>query len=338
MRIPARMCSISWIPIGAPEGALKRGFDFKFTHYDGPPPDTVNGVDDLERLRDDDAFRFANALSAWIDVEDGEIVGAGYADESGLIMGSTRIRVIPIGATFRAISLPTLQAEPTVTPSMATFIQTVGGRTGVPLPRPVPHPPYVQWLAPVVWTTLSLTIHTDGSTAVDLNGASTFPRHWVYGADGDLLLKSGVTDQKTWVSHSFGDRTPWGEQNSPAVVAASVTEHERRLSEEILQPGRNPEIRRLPEGAIVTEQGEPGEELFLLLDGILSVDVDGQQVGEVGPGAILGERALLEHGVRTSTLTAVTPVRLAVADAQTIDLTKLHKVADLHRRESEIRI
>ena len=327
MRITSNAYSISWIPGESVQGALRTGFDLGVAHYDAPPPDHIDGIEQVHRLRDDDAFRFANVLSAWIEVQDGRVVDCGRSEESGLVIGSTTVRVAHVGATFNAIALPELQPEPRVAESSVQFLQTVGGRTGVPLPRPVRHAPFVQWRAPMVWTTLSLTIHADGRSDIDLAGASVFPRHWVYDTDGNLALKSGVTDQKTWVSQSFGDRTPWGEQDSSVVVAAAETALERQLSAELMQADKKPEIRRLDEGAVVTKQGEPGNELFVLLDGVLAVEVDGERVAEVGPGAILGERALLEGGRRSSTLVATTPIRLAVADADAIDLGRLKEVA-----------
>ena len=38
----------------------------------------------------------------------------------------------------------------------------------------------------------------------------------------------------------------------------------------------------------------------------------GEQIAEMGPGTMLGERASLEGGVRTATLRAITPCRVAV--------------------------
>lgn len=333
MRISSRVFSISWIPIESVRGLLRKGFDYKLAHYDQPPPDAVTAAGKLHELRDADAFRFANLLSAWIDVDDGKVVDAGYSDETGLVMGSTEVRVAGIGARFCAISLPELRQEPVVERGRARFVQTVGGRTGAPLPRPVRHPPFFQWQAPVVWTTLALTLGADQTTEVELIGASAFPRHWVYDHEGKLRWKSGLTDQKTWVRSSFGDRTPWGAQDSPALVTAAGDEYERQLSAEFLKPGARTKIRRVREGEFVTRQGEPGGEVFLLLDGVLGVEVDGQRVSEVGPGAILGERALLEGGKRTSTLVAVTPARLAVAGPDLIDLPRLERVAQLHRSE-----
>ena len=51
----------------AVRGATRVAFDAGFTHYDDPPPDVI---EDLEALRKADRFRFANVLSAWIDVDD----------------------------------------------------------------------------------------------------------------------------------------------------------------------------------------------------------------------------------------------------------------------------
>jgi hypothetical protein len=330
MRVESTVLSISWIPIESVQGALRKTFDRGVTHYDTPPPDHIEHIATVYALRDRDAFRFANVLCGWADVENGRIVDSGIADPSGLVMGSTTVRVAQVGATFRAISLPVLRPEPSVGDDSVTFVQTVGGCTGAPLPRPVPHAPFVQWRAPKVWTTLALTIYADGRSQVELSGASAFPRHWIYGPDGRLALKSGLTDQKSWVAHSFGDRTPWGEQDSPVLVAAAETEVERQLSAQIMRQGQSPTIRRHSTGEIVTRQGELGDELYLLLDGVLGVEVDGERVGEVGPGAVLGERALLEGGRRASTLVALTPIRLAVARADVVDLRHLKEVARSH--------
>jgi hypothetical protein len=283
-----------------------------------------------------DKFRFANLLSGWADVQDGRIVDAGFDEDSGLVMGSTTVRVGKLGITFRAVSLPVIHGDVERSDDQVTFTQTVGGATGVPLPRPVPHPPFVQWQAPIVWTTLTLTIRADGSSEVALKGASTFPRHWVYDTSGKLAFKSGLADQERWMAHSFGQRTPWGDSDREALVLAVESELERHMSTEIMRGGQRPEIRRVAEGDTLTRQGEPGDELFLVLDGVLSVDVDGRVLAQVGPGAVLGERALLEGGRRTSTLTAVTPVRVAVAAKDQIDPDRLTELSGGHHREDQV--
>lgn len=333
MRIASTVTSISWIPSESLAGPLARSFDLGVTHYDEPPPDVLSDVSDVQRFRDEDRFRFANVLAAWADVQDGQIVASGFSPGSGLVMGSTTLGVGKRGLTFQGCALPVVRPPPLTGSGSVRFTQTAGGRTGVPLPRPVPHPPFVQWQAPIVWTTLSLTLHADGRAVVAMPGASAFPRHWVYGPDGALALKSGLTDPATWIAHSFGARTPWGEQDSAVLVTAVESGLERQLSNDLMRAGRRPDVRRIAAGDELVRQGDPGDELFLVLDGMLGVEVDGERLAELGPGAVLGERAVLEGGHRTSTLVALTPVRVAAAASDAIDTDRLQALARMHRRE-----
>ena len=340
MRVEATATSMSWIPSESMWSAVRLSFELGISHWDDPLPDAIRGTHQVYEMCRHDKFRFANVLSGWAEVEDGRIVAADHADGSGLAMGATTVRVAKLGATFRAVPLPTLRPEPEVTRSAdgdsVTFVQTVGGRTALPLPRRVSRRPFVQWTAPLVWTTLALTLRADGSSEVRMTGASTFPRHWVYDADGRLVLKSGLTDENTWLTEAFGDRTPWGSYDTPALVVAVETELERQMSADIMHGDHVPQVRRIRKGTTLTRQGDPDDELYLLLDGILSVEVDGQPLGEVGPGAILGERALLEGGRRTATLTAVTPVRVAAGPADAVDLDRLRELSRSHHREDEV--
>jgi hypothetical protein len=330
-RIEATGTTLSWIPSEAVTGLTKAAFETGFTHYDPPPPDAIT---DLHELRDDDRFRYANVLAGWAEVEDGRIVRAGYGDAAGVLMGSTTVRIGRLGATFAAVALPVLRREPEFrSDGSVQLIQTCGGRTALPAPRTVPHPPFVQLQSPLVWTTVALTLHPDGSSKVSLPGASAFPRHWVYDDGGALTLKSGLTDYSAWAAHSFGARTPWGDEDSPALTVEVESAAERVLSRLLMSGAQKPRIRTLAADELLTVQGEAGDELYLLLDGVLRVEVDGRRLAEVGPGAVLGERAVLEGGRRTSTLLAATPVRVAVAPSSAIDRDKLAELAGSHRRE-----
>ena len=328
MRIESSVTSVSWIPSEAIEGLAKLPFKAGFTHYDQPPPDVL---DDLDAWRRNDRFREANELRAFIEVEDGRIVAFGHLGKGHI--GATTVRVGPAAVTFPAVHLPDLQPEPVVGPASVRFVQTVGGRMGVPTPRPVPRKPYFQVWASIAWTTLALTINADGSSAYELVGASPFPRHWIYDNSGALVAKSGTIDFKTWFNDSFGEHTPWGDYDSPALVTAVETELERQLSQTIMRAGKAPTIRILQPGESLVEQGQPGQELFLLLDGVLTVIVDGQEIAEIGPGAVLGERAFLEGGNRTSTLRAVTRCRVAVTSADQLDEAALSALAAGHHQE-----
>ena len=330
MRIESSVTTLSWIPSEAVTGpANKTVFDSGITHYDAPPPDVIT---DLDSLRDSDRFRFANHLSAYIDVDDsGSITDAAYT--GGCIMGSTTVAMGKRQATFQALALPDIRQDPEIGDGWVRFTQTVGGRTAIPAPRRVNHPPFVQFRAPLVWTTLELTIHTDGTSTYELSGASAFPRHWVFGPDGKLEAKAGMANFKEWFRHAFGAHTPWGGLDSPALVTQVESALERQMSATIMQGDAKPEIRKLKEGDLLAEQGSPGTELYLVLDGVISVEVDGELLVELGPGAILGERAILEQGLRTSTLRAVTAARIAVAEASQVDRDALEELSKQHRRE-----
>jgi hypothetical protein len=327
MHTESSVTSVTWIPSEAVEGMLKMPFDMGVTHYDEPPPEVV---DDLEPLRQADRFRFANRLRAWIDVEDGRIVGHGQS--GGGLIGSTTVTLGTLRTTFAAIALPDLQPEPVVGETWVRFAQTTGGRTGLPTPRRVRHKPFIQVSAPLAWTTLALTLHADGRVEREVVGASAFPRHWIYDESGRLCAKSGLIDFTQWYREAFGVHTPWGDRESPAVVTEVETALERELSRAIMGGGK-PSIRTLKAGEALVRQGEPGTELFLLLDGVLVVEVDGEQLAEIGPGAVLGERALLEGGARTSSLIATTPCRVAAVPADKLDRAALEELAVGHRRE-----
>ena len=190
-----------------------------------------------------------------------------------------------------------------------------------------------RWLAPTVWTTLALTIGTDGSVHGEMTGASAFPRHWVYDYQGKLVAKSGLADFDQWMLTAHGQHSPWGNEDSQPLVTLAESALERQLSATIMRGGAKPAVRKVAKDALLTEQGQPGGDVYLLLDGVLSVWVDGAQVGELGPGAVIGERALLEHARRTATLRAVTDCLIATAAHDQIDRDSLASLAELHHRE-----
>jgi hypothetical protein len=325
-RFESSVVAISWIPSEAITGPSKVPFELGVTHYDEPPPDRIDGLEDL---RTSDRFREANELRAFIEVEDGRIVNAGHLGQGHI--GATTVKVGPASMRFPAVQLPDIQAEPVVGESSARFVQTIGGRMGLPTPRPVPHKPFVQFWPSIAWTTLALTINADGSSSHELVGASPFPRHWIYDRDGRLVEKSGVIDFGKWFNHAYGDRTPWGEQDSPAVVAEVESALERSLSSAIMRDGSKPRIRTMGEGDELVRQGEADTEVFLILDGIFVVERDGNEIAEIGPGAVVGERAGQGDGTRTATLRARTRARVAGVAANDLDPAALGSLAAMPR-------
>jgi hypothetical protein len=328
-RFESSVTAVSWIPSEAITGPSKIPFELGVTHYDQPPPDRLV---DLEELRTSDRFREANELRAYIEVEDGRIVNAGHLGQGHI--GATTVKVGPAAMRFPAVHLPDIQAEPDIDGSSARFVQTVGGRMGLPTPRPVPHKPFVQFWPSIAWTTLALTINADGSSSHELIGASPFPRHWIYDQDGTLVEKSGTIDFNKWFNHAYGDRTPWGEQDSPAVVAAVESALERSLSSAIMAGDAKPKIRKLGEGESLVRQGEAGTDVYLILDGIFVVEIDDKEIAEIGPGAVVGERAAMLNGKRTATLWARTPARVASVPHDALDPEALGSLAESRERDA----
>src|SRR5438445_20997 len=105
--------------------------------------------------------------------------------------GGARVKEGPTRVGVASPPPSARREPPLVGPGFVRFVQTAGGRSGIPAPRSVRRKPFVQLRAPTVWTTLALTIHADGSSEHEVVGASRFPRHWVYDGAGKLVAKVG---------------------------------------------------------------------------------------------------------------------------------------------------
>ncbi|HWE65578.1 MAG TPA: cyclic nucleotide-binding domain-containing protein [Acidimicrobiales bacterium] len=69
-------------------------------------------------------------------------------------------------------------------------------------------------------------------------------------------------------------------------------------------------------GAMLTRQGKPGREFFLILEGTATCKVGRRLVARFATGDYFGEMALLSGGYRSATVEAVTPMELLVLDAR----------------------
>lgn len=144
---------------------------------------------------------------------------------------------------------------------------------------------------------MALTIRADGSSDRELSGASGFPRHWVYDHSGRLVAKSGLTELAEWCRTAFGTHSPWGDEDSPMFTTMAETALERQ-----------------PSGTIMGGRSKP-------------------RVTRRRPGAVVGERAVLEGSGRTATLPAVTAAKVARAARYQIDRDALAEPAAGHRRQ-----
>ncbi len=66
------------------------------------------------------------------------------------------------------------------------------------------------------------------------------------------------------------------------------------------------------EGIVLTKQGHPGREMFVLLEGTVDVVRDDELVNRLGPGDFVGEGALMLSKPRNATITATSPIRALV--------------------------
>jgi CRP/FNR family cyclic AMP-dependent transcriptional regulator len=68
----------------------------------------------------------------------------------------------------------------------------------------------------------------------------------------------------------------------------------------------------LREGTVITREGRPGREFFVLISGTADVTKKGKKVASLGAGEWFGEIALLTDSPRTATVTATSPVDVLV--------------------------
>lgn len=91
---------------------------------------------------------------------------------------------------------------------------------------------------------------------------------------------------------------------------------------------RHAQIAELPAGIELIKEGEPGDALFVILDGEAVVQQGGNEVGRVGEGAYFGEMAILDGEPRSATVVAVTDVKVAVIGIRMFR-TMLREFSDL---------
>jgi CRP/FNR family transcriptional regulator, cyclic AMP receptor protein len=68
----------------------------------------------------------------------------------------------------------------------------------------------------------------------------------------------------------------------------------------------------LDEGKEFVTQGDVGREAFIIVEGTADVSRAGNKIAQLGPGDCVGELALLDHGPRTASVTAASPMTVLV--------------------------
>lgn len=85
------------------------------------------------------------------------------------------------------------------------------------------------------------------------------------------------------------------------------------LSKKELQTlGRASDEIEVDAGKVLCEEGKPGHEFFLILDGQAAVKRGKKTVAKLEPGRYFGELSLLDRGPRSATVVADSPMTLLV--------------------------
>ncbi|MCL4078890.1 cyclic nucleotide-binding domain-containing protein [Coriobacteriia bacterium Es71-Z0120] len=87
-----------------------------------------------------------------------------------------------------------------------------------------------------------------------------------------------------------------------------------------MQIGSSGRIVKLADGEAVFNEGDPGDRMFVVLRGAVRIKKRGMHVetvvGEMGPGEMFGESAVLEERPRSATAVAVGDTELASYDRE----------------------
>uniref|UniRef100_A0A8C4EBK6 cGMP-dependent protein kinase n=1 Tax=Dicentrarchus labrax TaxID=13489 RepID=A0A8C4EBK6_DICLA len=84
------------------------------------------------------------------------------------------------------------------------------------------------------------------------------------------------------------------------------------------------------EGQVVIQEGEPGNYLYVLAEGLLEVIQNGKLLGEMRPGTAFGELAILYNCKRTATVKAVSQSHIWALDRQTFQTIMMRTTQARH--------
>jgi CRP-like cAMP-binding protein len=97
---------------------------------------------------------------------------------------------------------------------------------------------------------------------------------------------------------------------------ASIELFEGLSADELHRVGELVDQVDAEEGAILTEQGKPGQKCYVIIEGTAAVVVGGERLTTLGPGELVGEMALIDNRPRSATVRATTPMKLLSLDVK----------------------
>jgi CRP-like cAMP-binding protein len=98
--------------------------------------------------------------------------------------------------------------------------------------------------------------------------------------------------------------------------AACVAGHQTHRMPEINVFRNSREAEVIPAGHVLFQEGEIGDMMFAVADGLVELTHGGAVIEKIGAGGIIGEMALIDEAPRSATATAATETRIIRVDRQ----------------------
>lgn len=90
-------------------------------------------------------------------------------------------------------------------------------------------------------------------------------------------------------------------------------------------------IREVSAGGAIFSEGEPGDVMYVVLEGEIDIRVGGESIQTALPGDLVGEMALIDTKARSATALAASDCRLAAVDEQEfINMVQKNPFFSLH--------
>lgn len=117
-------------------------------------------------------------------------------------------------------------------------------------------------------------------------------------------------------------------------MLADLTDHE------FDHVARTAKLAMVEADVVVFRQGDAADRFFILVDGGVEVERDGEVLATLGPGAFFGESALLVRGARSATVTTIAASSLWSVSYEAFDAAMSHHLLadEVHGAEAERRI
>jgi SAM-dependent methyltransferase len=113
-----------------------------------------------------------------------------------------------------------------------------------------------------------------------------------------------------------------GSAEAPTLLSESQLRRLEMFSdcsdEELVKVMSRGVLIRRDAGAVLVAEGDPGSDVFVVLDGTAVVSRHGDELDKLSQGDMFGELAALDGGVRTATVTATSDVVLLLIDPQSL--------------------